>query len=383
MARILILGGFERSGHDSIAQALCDVSNRRGNETALWVWREHLAVDELLVFNLHRIGAQYGMPGLESVTADPDFLAVLRDELENELPADLPRYDCVISAHPWSTLAACASLHRLNIPLIDCHAEFSSFPVYADNRISAFVGTWQPKALPLAMRPKLLPLSIPVRYSFTPGRNRDKGSVVVNTGATGWFRETAKTLIFKALSQLRCARVSLLLREPDAEFEREAANSCDAIVTPYYGLEDIGPLLATAEYFLTKPGGAPIAEGLAAGCKVLAIPSGISWEEESLRELVLRRIVVCIRDGWQDLEQEIAALDPATELRSLIRGAASAVVRAAESLIEPGPGKFAVQDAAEIRAAVTAAMTRDAQTGVLPHASRVIGRLAADYLEEA
>jgi hypothetical protein len=152
-------------------------------------------------------------------------------------------------------------------------------------------------------------------------------------------------------------------------------------VTAYHGIRDIGPLLATAEYFITKPGGAPVAEGLAAGCKVLAIPSGISWEEESLRELVLRRIVVSLRDCGQDLAQEIAALDPATELRSMIRGAAQAVVRAAESAIEPGP--FAIQDAGEIRAAVMEAIAHDSRTGVFPHASRAIASLAVDYLKDA
>ena len=375
--RIMICGGFEKSGHDGAAAAISEAAGTRGHECNLWTWRDHADISDLLIFNVHRVGVELGMPEITELTKDERFLETLAAELAEMLTAQLSEYDAIISVHPWSTQACAIALADSTIPLIDCHVEFSPFPVFPLKRVSAYTGTFQPRPLPLQHRRDLHLLGLPVRRDFACNGTSKMNMLAVNLGATGWFREKCFPYVVKAVKGLGVEAAVLLSPELDEDYRSRLQAQVDCPVN-WPTADNVASTITQSEWLLTKPGGAPVAEGLAAGCKIVLVPSGIPWEEEARRELLIRHCALDSELPLSAWRNAIAILQERTELRRLIRAAASSIISLAEQQLYE-PNKLANNDYI-LGKELERYLCRTSRTRVLPRASDALVALVREYI---
>jgi hypothetical protein len=326
MRMVTIVGGFERSGHDAAAAALEEVCRAAGVQVRSFNWREHLDLDELLIFHLHRVGVRAGVDGLTALAETLPVQEALVKDLGPALPHDLGDTDAVLSVHPWSSMVLDRTLGHDLARLIDCHVEFSSFPVRPLPRATWQTGTWAPKPALPSQRVKHRRIGIPVRRAFAP-RSKAPGALAVNCGSDGWFAERALAAL-PALVEAAGATEVVLLAGNQLEAEPDHIDRLQADVRIVEGQSDVSAEVSSARYLVTKAGGAPVAEALACGTVPILLSSGVSWEDEALARLVSSGAAVSAQSPT--LAADLALHDspslPAEELGELCRTAAEGLV---------------------------------------------------------
>ena len=335
---IVVVGGFERSGHDSMAAALVAEGVRRGHKVRSWNWREiRPAIGEHLMFTMHRYAGGAGNASFAEVMANEGLVTALTTDLVSILEDSFPHgVDAILSVHPWSTLALANWLDTTPGPLlVDCHSDFTPFPVFAHRRVDSFVGTGRPRPVSAEVSLRLQVLGLPVRSSFIPSLDSQRSrTLVVNAGSDAWAVRHVAAVVPFVSRLLQPRRIVLLAPTADAARAWEEAVEVDPRTEILTGVTDIGPLLCAALWLLTKAGGTPVAEGLVAGCLVLAMPTGIPWEDDGLSWLAMRGYVVPV-GGTFPLQWSEALLrqplESDRELRSLLADAGSSIWRHVEA----------------------------------------------------
>jgi hypothetical protein len=284
MRVVTIVGGFERSGHDAAAAALEEACMAAGVHARMFNWREHLDLDELLVFHLHRVGMRAGLDGLTALAETPAVQEALVRDLAPALPHDLSDSDAVLSVHPWSSMLLDRALGRDLARLIDCHVEFSSFPVRPLVLATWQTGTWAPRPAVPAERVKHRRTGIPVRRAFA-ARPKSSGTLAVNCGSDGWFAGRALAALPALASAVGATEVVLLAGDRLQADPRDLTR-LRADVRVIEGQPDVSAEVSRARYLITKAGGAPVAEAPACGAVPILLSSGVSWEDEALARLV-------------------------------------------------------------------------------------------------
>ena len=251
---------------------------------------------------------------------------------------DLSGYDAVVGVHVWSSLIAAHDAERQNASamILDCHVEFSPFPVFPHRRIDAYVGAGPPLPAPRSVRSRRHFAGLPVRSSFRSPEASDKRTnrLVVNGGSTGWHIDHTAKYLPAIVDALVVDEVNLLAPNGDSIQDWERALSTLGIeATMTQGSTDIGTLLRSSRWLVTKGGGTPVAEGLAAGCTVLGVPSGLPWEDEALRWLAANEEAVMLSTGLTDdrLAAAVQIVESQTSrLSETIRDGAASVWRILE-----------------------------------------------------
>ena len=335
---VVIVGGFERSGHDSMAEALAAEGLRRGHGIRNWVWRDQIdGIGDHLIFNLHRQAGRMGDARIADVMANEHLVAALLNDLVTILERSwIGRAEAILSVHPWATLALARWLQATPAPLlIDCHSDFTPYPVFAHPRVNAFVGACRPRLLSAEVSRRLQPLGLPVRRSFNPPVNaRRNRTLVVNAGSDAWAVQHVGAVVPFVAELLKPDEVILLAPTADAAKAWEAEIDASPARKVVMGVTDIGPLLCHATWFLTKAGGTPLAEGLVAGCTVLAMRTGIPWEDDGLAWLAMRGNVIPVDDAFPSQWSELLikqGVVPSSELRQMLADSVHAIWRHVEA----------------------------------------------------
>lgn len=374
--RVLVLGGFERSGHDALAAALEQVGRERGHEVVNWCWRDHIDLAEHVLFQVHHIAASRDVPWLAGVLDSTRIAGALALDLGKWVSAD---FDAVISVHPWSTSIANRALTdgASQSFLVDLTADFTPFPVLVCPRVDCYLGPGPHRPLPLRVRHRSLQVGLPVRKSFSGSTTKRKpGLLVVSAGAGAWLiAKTAACLpvVTEALSPSWL--VALAPTVESAVEWRTALERVGVAAEVRTGITDTGPLLSDATWLLTKASGAAVAEGLAAGCAVLALESGVFWEDEARAYLSAARVVapVAPTDSAPSLHASLAASDQRERVAMLCRRAGDDIYDVLERGLPVGRETRGERVAAEIQ-------QRLSRERVLPASTEVTSELLADWI---
>ncbi|MFD0207129.1 MULTISPECIES: hypothetical protein [Saccharothrix] len=285
---VLIVGGFEPSGHDSTATALAQAAVRRGHRVHAWNWREVLpGVDTHPVFHLHRRAIPAGAPHACGILDSEAIPEALGPDLAHLLP-DPADYDVVLSAHPWSTAVAITAMESVTgTMLVDCHGEFAPFPNGFHERVDLYVGGRLSRSVPAWVRRRCVPTGVPVRAQFGRDRRPKEPKLVLLGGSAGHaITETAR-LAAGVAERVGARQVVAIAPNDEVASSWRTAGIPDVAVEP----TDISSQLADATWLITKASGPPVAEGLASGCQVLCPPSGVFWEDEARAYLSAERVV--------------------------------------------------------------------------------------------
>ena len=296
MARHLVIGGFERSGHDATTEAVVEAGRLRGHDVDTLIWRDRIPrLEEHPMFVSHRHAAAHGASGIAGLLDEPWIGAALAADLAAHIPDG---YDAYICVHPWSSLIAATALDQDSAGmLVDYHSDFGAFPVIDHPRITAYLGGGRPRALAPAIRSRCHSIGVAVPRRFHEGLG-DSSAVerparlVVSAGSDGWAVRAMCDAARALAAHLTPQEVVLLAPSEDA---REAwSNAGVPWARIESGRKDIAPLLRDARWYLSKGGGTAVAEGMAAGCEGFVSRSGIFWEDEAAEYLLARGVVVLI-----------------------------------------------------------------------------------------
>lgn len=365
MGTIAVLGGFERSGHDAAAESLVAAAKSIGISVTELRWRDLIDLEDLLLFHLHRTGSAPARQSYEALTTDPQLQDAIVSDLRRYLPDVVGGSDSVVSTHPWSTRIAATCLAKDSF-IVDAHVEFTPFPVQFFEGVDLYTGAWMPHRVRASYSRRLLPIGIPVRRSFSPGEQKIPGSLAVNCGAGGWFAETAVDYLPVIQRSPRVGSVTLLLAAPNEALVARALSVCtDADVNVVSGLSDVGHVVSKSEFILTKAGGAPVAEALAAGCLPVLIPSGVSWEDDAMMRLAYHGVAVTASEFAQGVDRSRSGAALADELGARIRDAAGTIIQLANER-QTAAGQRQPWIVGELRDRAE----HDARSGILPSATR-------------
>lgn len=335
--RVLIVGGFEESGHDQRSRALAEEGADRGHVVREWRWRDQLPIDAHPVFHLHRIGVQHGAPHLSGLLYYPGLPAALERDLAKHLPVSSA--DVVVSTHSWSMAISSRALEmaKSNALLVDCHGDFTPGPAAVSPRVDAYVGAIISRSLPLPARNRIWLTGPPVRESFSrgvPGVQRHNFLTVIG-GASSWFIEEIAPVVQLLADATRPDRVLVLSKNPDSIARWKAVLRLPAALEAEYiaGREDISDLLLQSRWLVTKASGAAVAEGLACGCRVICIPSGVFWEDEARAHLAANGAVAAIDRSMPvaEVRRILSGIKELHPIGDLCRKAASAIWDVIES----------------------------------------------------
>ena len=380
---VVVAGGFERSGHDAMAEALAEEGVRRGHTVRCWNWREeHSAVGEHPVFHVHRWARRAGFAALADVMADKQLVAALVSDLGAVLRgSSVGDAKVILSVHPWGTLALAEWLSAVAGPvLVDCHSDFTPFPVFPHGRVDSFVGAGRQRLVSAEVARRQHVLGLPVRGSFSPAANaRRSRTLVVNAGSDAGAIDQMATVVVSVTRLLRPKTVILLAPTQEAADTWGQITEIASDMRIATRVTDIGPLLCRACWFLTKGGGTPIAEGLVAGCRVFAVPTGIPWEDDSIAWLAMRGEVVPVGGGfpapWSELLiGRVAELD--SELRPLLAGAARAIWQH----VEAGCPQRPIEALADLARKIIDSSRRVYQPDILPTTSAELRRVLGSWI---
>ena len=378
----VVVGGFERSGHDSMAGALFQEGIERGHRVQRFNWRDfESGIGGHLLFAMHRQAGRVRMGNFAETMSDERIVKALTADLQLLLDRHFPEgVDSILSAHPWSTLALARWLEpRPGPTLVDCHSEFTPFPVFPHPRVNSFVGAGRPTPRNRQLAERLHVLGLPVRRSFVPlseTRTRD-GTLVVNAGSDAWAIKEVAKVVPQAARLLEPSRVVLLAPTASADHAWRSELRVGGRFETLVGVTDIGLLLCASSWLVTKAGGTPIAEGLVAGCSVLAMATGIPWEDDGLSWLTSRGHVIPI--GGTFPEQWTASLLGAREgqdtgLRSMLADSASNIWRHLELGAQVAP--------VDAYASIASELVRSSspeRPGALPSATAELQHVLMDW----
>lgn len=365
---VAVLGGFERSGHDAAAEAVVGAVERRGHACTELRWRDITDLDQLLIFHLHRVGVRTSVPWLSAFSEDSAVVAALVDDLCFLLGDDIAGYDAVLSVHPWSTLVAAKLLADSGATLVDCHVEFSSFPITPVGRATWHTGTWAAKTVVPSVLRSLRTVGVPIRSSFVSG-NKRVGSLAVNCGADGWFLDQVLSELPRIVAATRCDHVTMLIGT-QSNLDERVLRSLAVDVTVVAGSSDVSAVLSESQFLLTKAGGAPVAEALGAGTIPILLDSGVPWEDEARVRLVAANAAL---DGESpllsdDIQRERWRAGDSARLGQLCRSAADSI---SYLISTPSAARADTAGNAAVNH-VLARAKRDAQVGILPTASSAL-----------
>lgn len=366
--RVLVVGGFEPSGHDAAADAIRDEGLARSAAVELFRWRDKVDLAQHPMFVSHRVAAAAGLPVIAGML-DEDWIGpALHADLGHLLPRD---FDIYLSVHPWSTIICARELalrDDAHARLIDYHGEFSQFPIALHERVNLFLGGGDIRPLEPSIRRRCVATGVCVPRRFydgvkAPGRS---DTLVVSAGADGWAVTALAPAATYLIAHLSPSRTLLLAPTSEAAAAWRASAAQGEIIE---GVTDIAPLLKTARYYLSKGGGTAVAEGLAAGCQSYVARSGIFWEDDALAWLALNGIAAFVSPG-----RAIAPIDEiaAAHERDRTRRAAASVWDAFASAPAAAPDN---ED--ETLRCLIGSVT-DAATENLPHTTeKLLARLQA------
>lgn len=296
MARYLVIGGFERSGHDATTEAVVEAARARAHNVDTLIWRDRVPrLEEHPMFVSHRHAAAHGASDIAGLLDEPWIGAALASDLATYIPGG---YDAYICVHPWSSLIAAAVLaHDWTGTLVDYHSDFGTFPVIEHPRITAYLGGGRPRALAPAIRSRCHSIGVAVPRRFHMGLSEalpiDRPSrLVVSAGSDGWavraMRDAARALAAHLDPQ------EVVLLAPSEEAREAWSNAGISYARIDTGQSDIAPLLRDARWYLSKGGGTAVSEGMAAGCECYVTRSGIFWEDEAAEILHARGMVALV-----------------------------------------------------------------------------------------
>ena len=291
MARYLVVGGFEPSGHDSIAEAFVESGIELGHEIELFRWRDYFDISRHLIFNTHRYAASKGVPDIAGMLDESWIAEALAEDLSKHVPKD---FDGIISVHPWSSFICGNALSTRKddyTRLIDYTGEFTFFPLILHNRIDAFVGGGPILPMEPLVRSRCHSIGVVVRkrfFSEEPYFERQK-TLFVSAGSDGWAINAMIPQVKVLAEVLQAKKIILLGPNAGAADAWSKAKIPNAEVMS--GIKDIAPLLKKARWYLSKGSGTAVAEGLAAGCYGFAAKSGIFWEDDAVAVLCAEGIV--------------------------------------------------------------------------------------------
>jgi hypothetical protein len=283
--RALVIGGFEYSGHDSLVEAVSSTGQALNHEVVQWHWRDVIACDDHPIFHLHRVGVSVHEPELAAIMDDPRIIEGLVADLSDLLP--LHDADGVISVHPWSTAIAAEAASRLSPKqrpeIIDCHGEFSPFPldVAKSPFVSCYAGGVFPAAGPPNIRRRTMNTGVPVRVPFQAGPSScaERSGLTISVGHDSWAASPIGACLEPVVELLRPSMVYVIGESSDAA----TVDYRVALTVPQYVTkgDEISQALGASSHLLTKGSGSAIAEALAMGCIPLCVESGVFWEDEA------------------------------------------------------------------------------------------------------
>jgi hypothetical protein len=298
LGRYLIIGGFEPSGHDSTAEAICDEGKSRGHAIDMLLWRDIEPLADHPMFTSHRYAAANGVCDIAGLLDEPWIGESLAADLSTRIPIG---YDGYISVHPWSSLISAVALKEsgdTSAILVDYHSDFGGFPVINHHRITAYLGGGRPRSLSPAIRSRshYVGVTVPRRFYGDPttvDAIQRPARLVVSAGADGWAVRAMLSAVHWLVENLRPVEVVLLAPNDDTISAWHDSKIANAVILS--GVKDISSLLRTARWYLSKGGGTAVAEGLAAGCVGYVTRSGIFWEDEAAEHLSAHGIVTLVK----------------------------------------------------------------------------------------
>lgn len=287
------MGGFEPSGHDGVANALLEEGINRGHDVVQFHWGEK--IEELAihpVFHVHRVGTAMGAPALSALLDDHDLWQALVHDLVNRL--DISDYQVIVSVHPWSTLIAAEKLRQQGSrsTLIDYTIDFGRFPIVVDRRIDSYIGAGDVGPFPPRIRQRCQRFGIPVRQQFVAQTDVQKSdNLVVSGGTDGFLSQKLSTVLPQVVEALEPALVTILAPTSSARslWDKALPTLPKSNYRIEVGKTDISQILKEGKWYLTKAS-TGIVEGLAAGCELLLVQSGVFWEDDARDALVTRGV---------------------------------------------------------------------------------------------
>lgn len=286
---ILVVGGFEPSGHDAVLVAVTECATGSGMGADSLSWRQLIpGIDNHLIFHLHRL--QREGPSLSALMDDPTVADNLASDLWHRLPT-LAEYDAVISVHPWSTVIIARALSEQNntsTVLADCNVNWGPIPDMEVSRVDLFCGGLLRRPVRPALWHRCIPTGVPVRQSFVTGQQETLlGKVCVASGRLG---QSTSLVIdaynrFKSIVQPNQVIVAGA-GQGEALWRAVVGSKTELVLIP--DIDDVSPYWHGAEWVITKASAASIAEAFAVGAKVVGVASGVLWEDNCMSLLASR-----------------------------------------------------------------------------------------------
>lgn len=306
--RCLLVGGFERSGHDAAVSAIQAAGLNRQHDVESFHWRDHVDLELHPIFHLHRLAAEANEPHIASLMEADWVDQTLAEDLWDLL--ELSGFDLVVSAHPWSTSIVAEALVRMgdvSTRLVDYTGELGGFPLSTHPRVDRYFGGGalvQPVA---DVRARCIATGVVVRPTFSlPVLSVERRGIVVLSGATGSQFRTS--LIAAIEFQNHIGEIHPLKficgQSPGDPLIEKAEHIGGEVVI---GEVDISQHLAAARWCLTKASGSSLAEALAVGCWTVGYRSGVPWEDAYLGDLVTRRVVAVVGEDLSKYPPSIFA----------------------------------------------------------------------------
>ncbi|HET7120117.1 MAG TPA: hypothetical protein VFI17_02555 [Solirubrobacterales bacterium] len=305
-----------------------------GNEVELWLWAERIGDLDHPIFHLHRLGAEAGEPDLSLLMDDGRLSSALARDLRGLLSPD--GFDVIISTHPWST-AICAKELQLDNDsprLLDCHGEFTPFPMplLTGIGVDAYVGGVLTAAARPIDRARTWPTGVPVRIPFQLAPRRAEEAVLaINAGHGSWAFDTASVLA-RELAHVHGLEAAIVFTGDPAAMERWEGALRGAFDELQFASSaiDIHEALLKSRALLTKASGSAVAEALAAECRILCFESGVFWEDDARARLAALDVAQPISPGSLVSRDGLRLSAAASRLGELCRNAAQTIWGIAE-----------------------------------------------------
>lgn len=350
--RVLIVGGFEPSGHDSIAAALAEEGISRGHTVTNWNWGERFPIGDHPLFLLHHVAAELGTPTVAAILDRPDLPAALAQDLAGLLPIE--EYDVVLSVHPWSTVIVAQCLQRNNkhVYFADVTCDFGGFPVFYPREVDVFFGSGRPRALSPQFSSKCMSVGIPARREFFATDDEKRGRLLVATaGTSGWLIERIVACIPAASRLVEPDELVVLAPNSAAATKWRSALRTSGVRADVAEVgRDVAPWLRKARWVLTKASGAAVTESLAAGCRVLAVESGVFWEDDARDYLSSRFVVIPVEveTDMREFRSLIALESTWRDACAIARSSGTVIWNAIEERRQLEPDRSAIATLREV-----------------------------------
>jgi hypothetical protein len=202
---------------------------------------------------------------------------------------------------------------------------------------------------------------------------------VVNAGSDGWAIDLMADVLAGVVNLLAPGNLVLLAPTRAAAAAWRRVSGLEADIEIAEGVTDISGFLHRSRWFLTKGGGTPIAEGLVAGCRVLARYSGIPWEDRGIDWLATRGQVVPVGAHFP-LEWSRYLIDAPEPATATLRQTLKRSARAIWEHLEDGTPEASLEEQARVAAVLLSDIQQESIPAALPETTAALQNILSSWL---